>query len=120
MQRGYTMLPKTELIALANALKATPEYNEMMKQRRLIMQNQRLSRVMINFEREHARIMRHDFPENQVASYMKSLYEDNKAFLEITEIKLYMKAARDYQNVVTQCVDYLNGLFDSGYTQKSF
>lgn len=112
------MLPKTELMALASALKATPEYNEMIKQRRLIMQNQRLSRVMVNFEREHARIMRHDFPENQVASHMKSLYDDNKVFLETNEVKLYMKAAKEYQVVVTQCVDYLNGLFDAGYSQR--
>ncbi len=105
------MLPKNELMALANALKATPEYTEMMKQRRLIMQNPRLSRVMMNFEREHARIMHHDFPEDQVVPRMKSLFDDNKVFLETAEVKIYMRTAKEYQSVVTQCVDYLNGLF---------
>ncbi len=105
------MLPKTELMALASALKATPEYVEMMKQRRLIMQNQRLSRMMINFEREHARIMHHDYPENLVATRMKSLFDENKVFLETAEVKLYMKTAKEYQNVVSQCIDYLNALF---------
>lgn len=105
------MLPKTELMALAGALKATPEYIEMMKQRRLIMQNQRMSRIMMSFEREHARIMHRDFPENQVATRMKSLFDENKTFLETSEVKLYMKAAKEYQSVVSQCVDYLNALF---------
>jgi hypothetical protein len=114
------MLPKKELMALASALKATPEYNEMMKQRRLIMQNQRLSRVMMNFEREHARIMHHDFPEDQVAAHMKSLFDDNKVFLETNEIKVYMKSAKEYQYVVSQCVDYLNGLFDAGHSQRPY
>lgn len=106
------MLPKNELQMLANALKASAEYNEIMKQRKLIMQNQRLSRSLMSFEREHARIMRHDFPEDQVAPHLKSLFSVNKVFLETVEVKAYMKATQDYQRMVSQCIDYLNGLLE--------
>lgn len=111
------MLPKKELMALAGALKATPEYGDMIRQRRLIMQNPRMGRMVLMFEREHARIMRHDFPEEQAAPQLRSLYNDNKGFLEAAEIKAYMKAAQEYQRMVTQCVDYLNGLLDFSHAQ---
>lgn len=114
------MLPKKELQELANTLKATPEFNEMIKQRRLIIQNPRLGRVMMNFEREHARIMHHDFPEDQVASHLKNLFNQNKAFLETAEVKAYMKATQEYHQMVTQCVDYLNGLLDVSQTIKPY
>ncbi len=114
------MLPKKELQDLANALKATQEFNEMVNQRRLIMKNPRLGRVMINFEREHARIMHHDFPEDQVSSHLKKLFNDNKAFLEAGEVKAYMKATQGYHSMVTQCVDYLNGLLDVNQTIKTY
>lgn len=114
------MLPKKELQDLADALKATAEFSEMVKQRRLILRNPRLGRAMMNFEREHARLMRHDFPEDQVASHMKNLFNENKAFLETVEVKAYMKVTKEYHNMVTQCVDYLNGLLDVSQTIKPY
>ena len=83
------MLPKKELQALANTLKATPEFNRMVKQRRLIMQDAKLSRAMLTFEREHAKIMRYDFPEDKMAIHIKNLFNDNKIFLETDEVKSY-------------------------------
>lgn len=114
------MLPKKELQELADALKATPEFSEMVKQRRFILRNPRLGRAMMNFEREHARIMRHDFPEDQVSSHLKNLFNENKAFLEAGEVKAYMKATQGYHNMVTQCVDYLNGLLDVNQSIKPY
>jgi hypothetical protein len=114
------MLPKIELQALANALRATQEFNEMINQRRLIMRNPRLGRTLMNFEREHARIMHHDFPEDQVASHLKALFNENKAFLESAEVKAYMKATQEYHQMVTQCVDYLNGLLDINQAIKPY
>lgn len=114
------MLPKKELQDLANALKATLEFNEVVKQRRLIIKNPRLGRAMMNFEKEHARIMHHDFPEDQVNSHLKNLFHENKAFLEASEVKAYMKATQGYHNMVTQCIDYLNGLLDVNQTIKPY
>jgi cell fate (sporulation/competence/biofilm development) regulator YlbF (YheA/YmcA/DUF963 family) len=119
-KRGYMMLPKKELQDLANALRSTPEFSEMISQRRLIMRNPRLSRAMMTFEREHARIMHHDFPEEQVASHLKNLFAENKVFLETAEVKAYMKATQEYHQMVTQCVDYLNGLLDVSQTMKPY
>lgn len=110
------MLPKNELTALASALKATSEYNEVIKQRRSIMKNSRLGRILMNFEREHARIINHDFSEAQVAPNLKNLFSENKAFLETTEIKAYMQAAQEYHHMITQCVNYLNSLLDVSRT----
>ncbi len=114
------MLPRKELQDLANALKATKEFNDMMTQRSLIMRSPKLSRAMMNFERENARMMRHDFPEDQVALHLKNLISENKAFLETIEVKTYMKAMQEYHQMVTRCVDYLNELLDLNQTIKHY
>ncbi len=45
------MIAKKQLQELANVLKATPEYTEMVRQRRKIMSNQALNRLMQSFEK---------------------------------------------------------------------
>lgn len=107
------MIPKKELQDLAKALKSTPEYVQMIALRQKLMNDPQSGKRMQNFEREHMRIMHRDFPEDQVASHINNLYHEYKDLLEQDNTKAYMSATQKYQNMVSTCIDYLNGLLDT-------
>jgi cell fate (sporulation/competence/biofilm development) regulator YlbF (YheA/YmcA/DUF963 family) len=114
------MLAKKQLQELAIALKATPEYTEMIRQRRKIMSSPPLSRLMQNFEKEHRRLLNLDLPEKEAAAKLEKLYTDNRNFLESEDIRRYIKTTRDYQKMVLENINYLNMMLDTGDTGKQY
>jgi hypothetical protein len=112
------MIAKRQLEELASALKAAPEYAEMVRQRGRIMGNPTLSRLLQGFEREHRRLLGLDLPEKEAAAQFEKLYTDNKNFLENEDIRRYIKAAKDYQKMISENVNYLNMLLEAGNSGK--
>ena len=109
------MLPKKELQELAHALKTTPEYTEMVRRRRRIMGNPRLSRVMMYFEREHARVLHIELSESEYAARLKKLYANYKGFFALEDVRQYIEAAKNYQKIIEQSIDYLYVLMEIKY-----
>ncbi len=108
------MIAKKQLQELANVLKATPEYTEMVRQRRKIMSNQALNRLMQSFEKEHRRLLNLDLSEKDTAAQLEKLYTDNKRFLENEDIRRYIKTTQNYQRTISENINYLNMLLDTG------
>lgn len=106
------MLPRKELQELARVLKTVPEYTEMMQQRKKIMSNQRLNRIMISFEREYIWLLNLDLSEEDKAARLKKLYLNYKDFLKQEEVRNFIEATHRYQKIISDCVRFLNGLLD--------
>lgn len=108
------MLPGKELEALAAAIKATPEYTLVMQRRKAVTASPLLYRQMQSFERAHARILGLDISVAEADAQLKKLYSDYKAFLESEDIKAYIAATRQYQDMIVRFMRYLNQLLDIG------
>ena len=106
------MLPRKELQELARALKTTPEYTEMVQQRKKIMLNQRLNRMMISFEREYIWLLNLDLSEEDKATRLNKLYLNYKDFLKQEEVRSYIEATHRHQKVISDSIRFLNGLLD--------
>lgn len=106
------MVPKRELQALANALKATHEYTQMARLRTQILSDPHLGTKMQNFEHEHARLIGLNLPDEQINARLKTLYDNNKAFLDMPQIKQFSKATQNYHDMIAQSIGYLNDLLD--------
>lgn len=114
------MLAKKELQELAHVLKTAPEYTEMVRQRRKIMGNPRLSRQMLNFEREHTRLINLNLTVEEVNTRLEKLHEVYKDFFEQQDIKEYIEATQNYQKMIFESIDYLNSLLDISNGSKSY
>ena len=112
------MMPNKELQELANALKHTSEYEQMVKLRRNVTNNYR--QHMMSFEREHTRLYRQNLPEAEMVARLKELYVQYKGFLEKEEVRSFLEAARTYQKLVSECIAYLNRLLESEGSGKMF
>ena len=106
------MLPKKELQALASAIRATPEYAQVISLRRKLLGNPQLGVHMQNFEREHTRILSAGVPEEEISSRLKKLYADHQSFLDHEEVRNYVQATQAYHQMVSTGMQYLNELLD--------
>lgn len=107
------MLPKKELQELAGALRAMPEYADVAKLRRRILEGS-MGRAMQGFEREHTRILNLGLAEKEATEMLRKLYADYSAFLEQATVREYIKASQNYRKTITESIEYLNGLLDMG------
>jgi hypothetical protein len=105
------MVPKKELQELAGALKGTTEYSDATRLRRRILEGP-MGRAMQSFEREHTRLLNMGLPEKETAEKLRKLYADYNAFLEQTAVREYIRASQNYRKVVSESIEYLNGLLD--------
>jgi hypothetical protein len=80
--------------------------------RKKIMGDPSLGRLMSSFEREHLRLLNLGLPEADAAARLKKLYADYAEFLERQDVKDYVKAAQDYQKMISENISFLNGLLD--------
>ncbi|MEZ4357995.1 MAG: YlbF family regulator [Eubacteriales bacterium] len=106
------MLPKKELQELARVLKVMPEYTGMVQQRKKIMSDQRLNRMMISFEREYIWLLNANLPDEDKAARFKKLYLNYKDFLKQEEVTSFIEATHKYQKTISECIHYLNVLLD--------
>jgi len=112
------MMPQKELQELANALKRTQEYDQMLACRRKVMAQYR--QMMSSFEREHAQLYRQKLPEAEMISRLKALYAKYKDFLGKDDVREFLEAARTYQKLVSECVSYLNRLLEADGPGRTF
>lgn len=112
------MTPNKELQELANALRKTPEYEQMMSRRKDIMTKYR--QMMTGFEREHTQLYRQNLPEADMIARLKALYEKYKGFLEQQDVRGFLEAARNYQKLVSESIAYLNRLLEADGPGRMF
>lgn len=114
------MMPSKELSALVRALMQTPEYTEMMRVRKKVMENMQLARYMNTFEREHARIQGLNITEAERAERLKRLSADYSPMLEREEVKGFTTAVRQYQKMLTESIAYINHHLDPASPQRPY
>ena len=102
------MIPNKELLELAQALKRSAEYTEMMRLRRRVVGHPRYGRQALFFEREHARLYNMGLPEAEMALRIKKLYTDFRDLLQEEEVKRFVESTRIYQKLIMDCIAYLN------------
>ncbi len=102
------MMPNKELQELAQALKRSSEYTEMMQLRRQIMENPRLGRPMMMFEREHTRLYNLGLQQVDIEPRLKKLYTDYQTLLAEAEVKRFIESTHIYQKMIGDCISYLN------------
>lgn len=102
------MMPNKELQELAQALKRSSEYTEMMQLRRRILGHPRLGRLMTMFEREQSRIYSLGLQQSDIEQRLKKLYADFQELLAEAEVKKFIDSARMYQKMIGECISYLN------------
>lgn len=107
------MIPSKELQELAQALKRSAEYVEMMQLRRRVIENPKFGRQMLMFERERARLYSMGLQREEVAQREKKLFADYRALLAEDEVKKFIEATRVYQNMITESMEYLNRLLEN-------
>jgi cell fate (sporulation/competence/biofilm development) regulator YlbF (YheA/YmcA/DUF963 family) len=112
------MVPQKELQELANALKKTGEYENMMQNRRNVMNKYR--QMMTGFEREHAQLYRQKLSEEEMISRLKALYAKYQDFLGKDDVLQFLEAARTYQKLVSECVAQLNRLLEADGPGRMF
>ena len=105
------MTPNKELQELADALKRTPEYEQMMAQRKNVMAKYR--QMMTGFEREHTQLYRQKLSEADMIARLKALYEKYRDFLGQDDVRVFLEAARNYQKLVSESISYLNRLLET-------
>ncbi len=108
------MIPNKEVQELAQALKRSAEYSEMMRLRRKVMEHPRFGRQMLMFEREHSRLYSLGPQQPDVAQRLKKLYSDFRGVLAEEEVKKFIDSSRAYQKLISETITYLNKLLDSG------
>ena len=107
------MVAKQELQALAGALKSTPEYVTVIRMRQRILGSP-MGTMMLGFEREHKRLSALRLPEQAAADRMKRLYTNYRSFLEHPAVKEYIRSAQTYERVVSESIEYLQGIAGTG------
>ena len=108
------MIPNKELQELAQALKRTAEYNEMLQLRKRVIEHPRLGRQMIMFEREHTRLYNLGLQQVDVEPKLKKLYTDYNALLNEAEVKKFIESTHVYQKMIAECISYLNKNLETG------
>lgn len=108
------MLLRHELQQLASALKATQEFTKMVALRKKIMGDPTMGRLMKTFEKEHTQVLNLGLLETEAAARLTKLYADYASFLEKQDVRDYIKAAQDYQMMITENIKFLNSLLDAG------
>ncbi len=106
------MIPNKELQELAQALKRSSEYTEMMQIRRQTMEHPRLGRLLMMFEREQKRIFGSGLQQAEIEQKLKKLYDDYQTFLDEPGVKKFMESAHSYQKMIGECMSYLNKSLD--------
>ncbi len=106
------MIPNKELQDLAQALKRSAEYIEMMQVRRRVLENPRFGRQMLMFERERARLYSLGLQREDVAQREKKLFADHRALLAEEEVKRFIEATHTYQNMISESIEYLNRMLE--------
>ncbi|MFZ5974787.1 MAG: YlbF family regulator [Bacillota bacterium] len=106
------MIPAQELKALAYALMQTPEYTQMLRERKKVMENAKLGRQMLSFEKEHAQLINLNFPATDMSARFKKLYQNYKEFLDDKDVQAFIAATRRYQSLISDCITQLNRLLD--------
>jgi cell fate (sporulation/competence/biofilm development) regulator YlbF (YheA/YmcA/DUF963 family) len=107
------MIPNKELQELAQALKRSAEYSEMMQLRRRVLEHPRFGRQMMMFEREHARLYGLGLPQPEIELRQKKLYADFRALLAEEEVKRFFEASHIYQKMISESITYLNRQLDA-------
>jgi len=107
------MVPKQELQALAGALKSTPEYAAVMRQRKLISGGP-MGAMMQSFEREHKRLAASGLPEKEAEERFSRLYAIYGSFLAHPAVREYLRVSQAYERVVSESIDYLRGAAGTG------
>jgi len=102
------MIPSKEVQELAQALKRSAEYTEMIRLRRKVMGHPRYGRHMLYFEREQARLYNMGLPETEVDVRLKKLYTEFRELLGVEDVKSYIESARVYQRSIMESIAYLN------------
>lgn len=110
------MIPNKELTELAQALKRSSEYTEMMQLRRRILEHPRLGRQMMMFEREHARLYNLGLQQVDIEQRLRKLYTDYKALLDEPEVKKFIESTHVYQKMIGECISYLNKNLEASKT----
>lgn len=113
-------MPSKELMELVRALTQTPEYTEMMRVRKRVMENMQVARQMSAFEREHARLYGMGISEAERAERLKKLYADYSPLLEREDVKGFTAAVRQYQKMVSESIAYLNRHLDLTNQTRSY
>jgi cell fate (sporulation/competence/biofilm development) regulator YlbF (YheA/YmcA/DUF963 family) len=107
------MIPNKELQELAQALKRSAEYNEMMQLRRHVLEHPRFGRQMLMFEREHARLYSLGLAQAEAELRQKKLYAEYRALLAEEEVKRFIESTRAYQRMVSESIAYLTRLLET-------
>lgn len=102
------MIPNKELQELAQALKRSSEYTEMMQLRKRVMEHPRLGRLMAMFEREHTRISSLGLQPADIEQRLKKLYDDYQTLLAESEVKKFIESIHVYEKMIGECISYLN------------
>lgn len=108
------MIPNKEIQELAQALKRSAEYIEMMRLRRKVMEHPRFGRQMLMFEREHTRLYSPGLQQADISPRLKRLYADFRELLAEEEVKRFIESTHAYQKVVADSLAYLNKLLETG------
>ncbi len=107
------MVPKQELQALAGALKATPEYAAVMRQRKLILSSP-MGAMMQSFEREHKRLSALGMSEKEAEERFGRLYTIYGSYLSHPTVKEYVRVSQTYDRMVSESIDYLHNIAAAG------
>ncbi len=107
------MIPNKELQELAQALKRSAEYGEMMRLRRKVMEHPRYGRQMLMFEREHARLYNLGMQQADIELRLKKLYSDYRAVLAEEDVKKFIESTRAFHRMVGESIAYLNRLVET-------
>ena len=86
----------------------------MMKHRSKIMSDPMMSRQMMAFEREQARLMQSNISENDLATRMKQLHTQYKPLMDREDMKNFVSSAGKYQKMVTDSFAALNRALEGG------
>ncbi|MGI5849335.1 MAG: YlbF family regulator [Christensenellales bacterium] len=114
------MVPNKELQELAQALKRSAEYNEIMRLRKKVLEHPRYGRQMLIFEREHGRIHGMNLQAAELSARLKKLYDDFKDLLQEEDVRKFMEAGRAYQKMISESIAYLNRVLDSGIQGRTY
>lgn len=103
---------RKQLQDLAAVIKTTPEYHDMLAQRKRLLSVPQLGRQLQSFEHEHSRLLSAGVSEQDVDARLQKLYADYKPFLDNEDVKLYIKATQKYQEMISSALRYLNDMLD--------
>jgi cell fate (sporulation/competence/biofilm development) regulator YlbF (YheA/YmcA/DUF963 family) len=107
------MIPNKELQELAQALKRSAEYIEMMQLRRRVLEHPKFGRQMLMFERERTRLYSLGLQQADIDLREKKLFTDYRTLLAEEEVKRFIEATHAYQKMVSESIAYLNRLLEA-------